>query len=211
MYKIDILCQKARISQQTFYRLTKTNKDFRELVEKNREKKGSSYRYGEPVLSWLLDYSGIQDKSNQEQQPSQQQQQSQGATEQAVERPETAPPPPEASTREKELLDRIEALEREIDGLRAALNDKEQERKALFYQNIQLVRILGQEKDEKQALLPAPGSTAPATYPAAAPAKTSFVERVKSLFGKKSQQPQPVPADAIQVETIQEQRDEEQP
>lgn len=211
MYKIDILCQKARISQQTFYRLTKTNKDFRELVEKNREKKGSSYRYGEPVLSWLLDYSGIQDKSNQEQQPSQQQQQSQGATEQATERPETAPPPPEASTREKELLDRIEALERELGGLRAALNDKEQERKALFYQNIQLVKILGQEKDEKQALLPAPGSTAPATYPAAAPAKTSFVERVKSLFGKKSQQPQPFPADAIQVETIQEQRDEEQP
>lgn len=207
MYKIDILCQKARISQQTFYRLTKTNKDFRELVEKNREKKGSSYRYGEPVLSWLLDYSGIQDKSSQEPQ----EQQSQGATEQAVERPETAPPPPEASTREKELLDKIEALEREIDGLRAALNDKEQERKALFIQNIQLVRILGQEKDEKQALLPAPGSTAPATYPAAAPAKTSFVERVKSLFAKKSQQPQPVPADAIQVETIQEQRDEEQP
>lgn len=208
MYKIDILCQKARISQQTFYRLTKTNKDFRELVEKNREKKGSSYRYGEPVLSWLLDYSGIQDKSSQEQQP---QPSSQGATEQAAERSETAPPPPEASNREKELLDRIEALEREIDGLRAALNDKEQERKALFIQNIQLVRILGQEKEEKQALLPAPGSTAPATYPAAAPAKTSFVERVKSLFGKKSQQPQPVPADAIQVETIQEQRDEEQP
>lgn len=203
MYKIDILCQKAHISQQTFYRLTKTNNDFRELVEKNREKKGSSYRYGEPVLSWLLDYSGIQDKSSQEQQP---QPSSQGATEQAAERSETAPPPPEASTREKELLDRIEALEREIDGLRAALNDKEQERKALFIQNIQLVRILGQEKEEKQALLPAPGSAA---VPAAASPRPPFVERIKALFGRRPQQS--VPADAIQVETIQEQRNEEQP
>lgn len=155
MYNIKSLCEKSNISQQTFYRLLRENKDFRELVENNKEKKGNGYRYTDAVLSWLLDYKGI---------------------ELLPEEPSTpAEMPPETiltDERESALLNQINALEAEIDGLKAIIDEKEQERKSLLLQNANLLLLLTQEKQEKQALLPAP--------------RQSFSQRIKALFSNKN-------------------------
>ena len=160
MYNIKSLCEKSNISQQTFYRLLRENKDFRELVENNKEKKGNGYRYTDTVLSWLLDYKGI---------------------ELLPEEPATpAEMPPETiltDERERTLLNQINALEAEIDGLKAIIDEKEQERKALLLQNANLLLLLTQEKQEKQALLPAP--------------RQSFSQRIKALFSNKNNSDRP--------------------
>lgn len=151
MYNIKSLCEKSNISQQTFYRLLRENKDFRELVEKNKEKKGNGYRYTDAVLSWLLDYKGIEEPSTPAEMP-----------------PETIL----TDERERTLLNQIKALEAEIDGLKAIIDEKEQERKSLLLQNANLLLLLTQEKQEKQALLPAP--------------RQSFSQRIKALFSNKN-------------------------
>ena len=170
MYNIKTLCEKANISQQTFYRLMREHEDFRDLVEKNKEKKGNGFRYSEAVLDWIRDYRGLEP----EQQP----------TAAEAEKPSEAPEKPSEpilnSEREKELLSRIAALEAQINRLTADLDNKEQERKALFMQNANLLMLLTQEKAEKQALLPAPK-----------PPKQSLGQRLKSMFGNKSNQEQP--------------------
>lgn len=155
MYNIKSLCEKSNISQQTFYRLLRENKDFRELVENNKEKKGNGYRYTDTVLSWLLDYKGIELSPEEPATP-------------------TEMPPETILTDEREqiLLNQIKALEAEIDGLKAMVEEKEQERKALFLQNANLLMLLTQEKQEKQALLPTP--------------RPSIVQRIKSLFSDKN-------------------------
>lgn len=159
MYDIKMLCQRSNISQQTFYRLMKENEEFRELVETNRQKRGNSYHYPETVLEWLTAYYLVSAKSATEKKDT---------SSKASERPFK---PFEAVDREKPLLDRISALEGQIEALEAKLDEKEQERKALFVQNNQLLYLLAQEKQEKQALLPAP--------------KKSFFERIKDVFSKK--------------------------
>lgn len=176
MYNIKILCEKANISQQTFYRLLRENDDFRELVEKNKQKKGNGFRYSEAVLAWLCDYRGVT--------PEPEQQQPTAANPvPPVEAAETPAEPPVWADREKELLNQIAALEREITRLTAALEDKEQERKALFLQNSNLLYLLTQEKTEKQALLPPPKQP-----------KQPISQRIKAFFsGNKqpSQEEQP--------------------
>ena len=171
MYNIKILCEKANISQQTFYRLLRENDDFRELVEKNKQKKGNGFRYSEAVLDWLRDYRGIE--------PEQQQDPTAAATEaKPVEASETPAEPPVWADREKELLNQIAALEREITRLTAALDDKEQERKALFLQNANLLMLLTQEKAEKQALLPPPQQP-----------KLPLGQRIRAFFSGTKEQP----------------------
>lgn len=133
----------------------KENEEFRELVETNRQKRGNSYHYPETVLEWLTAYYLVSAEKK-------------DTSSKASERPFK---PFEAVDREKPLLDRISALEGQIEALEAKLDEKEQERKALFVQNNQLLYLLAQEKQEKQALLPAP--------------KKSFFERIKDVFSKK--------------------------
>ena len=166
MYNIKTLCEKANISQQTFYRLLRENEDFRELVEKNKQKKGNGFRYSEAVLDWLRDYRGI----TPEQQPTA------AETDKPAEATETPSEPPVREDKEKELLEQIAALEREISRLSAALDDKEQERKALFLQNANLLMLLTQEKAEKHALLPPPPQP-----------KLPLGQRIRSFFGSKQQ------------------------
>ena len=123
MYNIKTLCEKSNISQQTFYRLIRENDDFRELVEKNKEKKGNGFRYSEAVLDWLRDYRGIEAEQPAQKKP-------EATPEKPVEAAETPSEPPIWADREKDLLGQIDVLEREIQRLTAALEDKEQERKA---------------------------------------------------------------------------------
>lgn len=165
MYNIKTLCEKANISQQTFYRLTRENEEFRALVEANKQKKGNGFRYTEAVLEWLCDYRGISQEQQEPPQPT-------ASSEKPVEAAETPSEPPVWADREKELLGQIEGLEREITRLTAALDDKEQERKALFLQNANLLMLLTQEKAEKQALLPPPQ-----------PPKLPLGQRIKAFFG----------------------------
>ena len=174
MYNIKILCEKANISQQTFYRLIRENDDFRELVEKNKQKKGNGFRYSEAVLAWLCDYRGL----TPEQQPTAAaiEKPAEAATENPAESSETPSEPPVWADREKELLEQIAALEREISRLTAALDEKEQERKALFLHNSNLLLLLTQEKAEKQALLPPPQQP-----------KLPLGQRIKAFFSAPKQ------------------------
>ena len=167
MYDVKTLCYRSIISQQTFYRLIKENEEFRELVETGRQKRGNSYHYPETVLQWLLEYYSIPSEPTEAKDTPQE--------EKPVEASESPSEPSETVDREKPLLDRINALEAEIRALEAKLEDKEQERKALFLQNSQLLFLLSQEKQEKQALLPAP--------------KKPLLERIKGMFAKEKDRP----------------------
>ena len=167
MYDVKTLCQRSNISQQTFYRLIKENEEFRELAETNRQKRGNSYRYPETVLQWLLAYYSIPSEPTEEKPAPKE--------ETPVEASESPSEPSESADREKPLLDKINALEAEIRALKAQLEDKEQERKALFIHNSQLLMLLSQEKQEKQALLPAP--------------KKPMLERIKGIFSKEKERP----------------------
>lgn len=167
MYDVKTLCQRSNISQQTLYRLIKDNEEFRELVETGRKKRGNSYLYPEEVLQWLLEYYSVSSEPTETKDTQQE--------ETPVKASESPSEPSETVDREKPLLDKINALEAEIRALEAKLEDKEQERKALFLQNNQLLYLLSQEKQEKQALLPAP--------------KKPLLERIKGMFAKEKERP----------------------
>ena len=167
MYDVKTLCQRANISQQTFYRLLKDNKEFRDVAESGRKKRGNSYQYTEGALKWLMSYYAAPDTMAEEK--------TDAKNESAENAPKIASEPPEDEGRQKPLLDEISALNQKIDALQKALDDKEQERKALFVQNGQLLFLLSQEKQEKQALLPSP--------------KKPILERIKGIL-KKDQQPE---------------------
>lgn len=151
MLSIKDLCQHANISQQTFYRLTRENKEFRTLVETKREKKGNGYRYDTAVLDWLYSYYDREDTSIP-----------------AVEVPEG---PSEADLlldEVKSLSEQLRALQGEYEALEAKYQSSEKERQMLLLQNNQLLCLLSQEKQEKQALLPQP--------------RKPLMEKIKSLF-----------------------------
>lgn len=156
MLSIKDLCQRANISQQTFYRLARDNNEFSAVIETNRVKKGNGFRYNEAVLEWLCAY---YDRETEPEAPS--------------EASETPLEHDELQQQIKALTEQNEALESEITSLKAKLLDAEQERKLLIGQNAQLTLLLGQEKMEKQALLPAP--------------RKPFIERVKGFFAKPEQ------------------------
>ena len=61
MFDIKTLCQRSNISQQTFYRLSKENEEFRELVLAERKKRGNGFLYPDSVLQWLMNYYAISD------------------------------------------------------------------------------------------------------------------------------------------------------
>ena len=139
------------ISQQTFYRLIRENNELRTLVEQNKVKRGNGFRYDTPVLEWLLEYYGKEANTS----------------------------PIEAADAEsntKALQGEIEALKGRLEALQAQLEAKEQERKQLLTQNAQLILLLGQEKQEKQALL----TTAH---------RQTFGERLRGIFHKGEKQP----------------------
>lgn len=165
MLSIKQLCEQANISQQTFYRLVRENKEFRELTEAKRQKRGNGFKYDRAVLEWLLSYYGREAAETPVSQP--------------TEAPKAAQAEPEEESQGEDiaaLKAQITALEAENSSLKAQLIDKEKERQALFLQTNQLLFLLSQEKAEKQALLPAP--------------RQPIGQRIKSFFGgKKKEEP----------------------
>lgn len=148
MLSVKQLCEKANISQQTFYRLIRDSKEFSALVEQNRQRKSNGYRYDTPVLEWLLAY---------------------------YERENAASEPPEKEPDTSIEAER-DALRVELEALQARFDAVEAERKELLAQNGQLLLLLSQEKQEKQALLPPP--------------RIPLVERVKALFHQQQKKEQ---------------------
>lgn len=156
MFGIKELCQQSNISQQTFYRLCRDSKEFRNLVETNREKKGNGYKYKEPVLSWLLDYYGIEPSKTE--------------NKTASEPPETPSHASAGSPCGIDALTEINSLKAEIEALRASISEKEKEIEYLRTQNAQILCLFQMEKQEKALLLTAP--------------KKSLVELIRKAFTK---------------------------
>lgn len=176
MLSIKDLCQKANISQQTFYRLVRENKEFSDLVEANREKKGNGYRYDTPVLEWLCSYYEVQQDPPADDPPTE-----------SAEQPSDSPDNQEQINT---ITAERDALKRELEALQARWEQTEKERQFLLAQHAQLINILGQEKQEKQLLLapvvvPAdPVIEHPAPDPDPTPTKQTLITRIKSIFKK---------------------------
>lgn len=164
MYDVKTLCQLSNISQQTFYRLIRENNEFRTLIESNRQKKGSGYKYDRAVLEWLYSFYDISPDTTTEEQPLETPLEASGSPSNGL----------EAEQRINSLLEEIESLKSQIDGLTANLEAKEAERQILFQQNAQLLLLLSQEKKEKQALLPPP--------------RKPIGERIKAFFSRKKEE-----------------------
>lgn len=148
MYTARILCQKANISQQSFYRLAKENEDFKAILTDGRTKGAKGYQYSQEVLDWLLKYYEI-DVSERNEQPD------------TRENPPFCPPEAVLATNSiKSLTDERDALKRDLDALkrdlekmRVDLTREQTEKSALLAQNQQILTIFALEKQEKQQLI----------------------------------------------------------
>lgn len=161
MYSIKFLCQSAKISQQTFYRLIRDNSEFRELVESNREKKGNSYRYGKPVLDWLIAHYEAETPAE--------------ALKCPVE-PRENPTKENTATTEKADLEALQAeydnLKSQYEKLKSDYDKLDAEKQTLLSYQGNLLFLLTQEKAEKQKLL-------------VASSHQTIGEKLKSLFKRK--------------------------
>ena len=156
MFDTKTLCEKACISQATFYRLIRENKSLRVLTENNATKKGKRKYYSDTVLQWLLKHNDSPLDTPTSETPVSEH------TQQQI--------PPQHPNREELLLEQVAILKAEVERLTNALASKETESNALIYQVTTLTALLNQEKQEKLALLPAP--------------KTTLKQRIKALFKK---------------------------
>lgn len=138
MYSMRDLSTILNKSPQALYKLIKQNQSLSTIINENSEKNGRFIKYGEPVLSWLVDYYGI--SLNQE------------GEKEAPEAPVIVP----AVIDVKVYEDKINALESQIQALTASLGDKDKEISYFKEQNAQLLLLLQLEKQEKALLLSAP-------------------------------------------------------
>lgn len=154
-FSMDELSARVNKSKQSLYKLIKQNKEFINLH--SRVKDRVKY-YDDAVLEWLCHYYeiSVEDALGKRK-----------LEDTEAENPQTQPP----GTAE------IEALRAEIEELKAKIEQLESEKQELLNQNQQLfiqqgqlLLLLGQEKAEKQALLPPP--------------RKPIIERVKGLFKK---------------------------
>lgn len=170
MYSMRDLSSRVKRTPQALYSLIKQNESLSSIVKENTEKNGRFIKYGEPVLSWLLDYYKITEPTADEV--------GEGIVEpEAQEIPQqTAPEAPSSVSAEMEL----DFLKRENDLLRgqieALTKDKAEQRTEID----RILLLLQMEKQEKQALL-----LAAAPQNAEEPARQQgFFSWVKSLFVK---------------------------
>lgn len=148
MYTARILCQKANISQQSFYRLAKENDDFKSILTDGRTKGAKGYQYSQEVLDWLLKYYEIDTTESNEQSETQDNP------------PFCQPEAVLAANSIKSLTDERDALKRDLDALkrdlekaRVDLAREQTEKSALLAQNQQILTIFAMEKQEKQQLI----------------------------------------------------------
>lgn len=171
MYSMKDLSSRVKRTPQALYSLIKQNESLSSIVKENTEKNGRFIKYGEPVLSWLLDYYKITEPTADEV--------GEGIVEpEAQEIPQqTAPEAPSSVSNETELF----YLKRENDLLRSQIEALTKDKLFLGSEVDRLTLLLQEEKQEKMLLL----ASAPAEEPAAEAApQLSFFEKLKSLFKK---------------------------
>lgn len=168
MYSMKDLSSRVKRSPQALYSLIKQNETLSSIVKENTEKNGRFIKYGEPVLSWLLDYYKITEPTADEV--------GEGIVEpEAQEIPQQTAPEASGGVSAETVLD---FLKRENDLLRgqieALTKDKAEQRTEID----RLLLLLQEEKQEKQALMLASAPQV-ATVP-----KQTFLDKIKNLFGK---------------------------
>lgn len=163
MYSVKELVLKTGKTEQTIYRLARENEEFRTIWEQSQTKIGNKKRYGEDVLTWLVNHYNLSSVAEQDV----------GASFYRASNGQI----PQPTARQVESLIRdneafkgqIEALKRENELLRAQLDTAERREK-------EDKEILGhtllclQQATQAQRLLDTP--------------KPSVFQRVKQLFSK---------------------------
>ena len=186
MMTISDLCKSAGVSQQTFYRQLKNNREFGKLVRKHRKKQGNAYLYGDPVLQWLQEHYPTATREDAEEvtptdAPEMPSDADQGASPvEGVQSPdpdpddahggESAPTQGQGVSDYASLIAENMALKREIERVNAL---RDQERASLMAQNSQLLLLLQEEKQSNILLLQS------------AVSKPSLRERVREFFAPK--------------------------
>lgn len=162
MPTVKEICDAVQISQQTFYRLARTNGELKAII--SREKQGAKrdsngYNYSDAVITWLQTRYPAQKPSGGSEMPSEAMQ---------------------ARQEIESLREQIRALEAERGVLKAQLDEKEKRCAELEADKGQLFRALAEaqagEKEMRaqvQALLPAPRKT--------------LRQIIAAAFGRKSQ------------------------
>jgi DNA anti-recombination protein RmuC len=150
------LSSRVKKTQQALYQLIKQNESLSSIVKENTEKNGRFIKYGEPVLSWLLDYYKITEPTANEV--------GEGIVEPAVQAiPQTTAPTRPTETDLAIELSSIraenEALKNTIEALKNDLEREREEKKELREQLGISLLALRQEQEEKQLYLPAPRKT----------------------------------------------------
>ena len=171
MYSMRDLSSRVKRTPQALYSLIKQNESLSSVVKENTEKNGRFIKYGEPVLSWLMDYYKITEPTADEV--------GEGIVEpEAQEIPQhTAPEARESVLEGVELL----YLKRENDLLRGQIEALKKDKEEKQNEINRLLLLLQEEKQEKQMLLAAAPQEAPADP---AVSKLTFIEKIKSFFGK---------------------------
>lgn len=156
MYSMRDLSSRVKRTPQALYSLIKQNESLSSIVKENTEKNGRFIKYGEPVLSWLLDYYKITEPTADE------------VGEGIVEPTAEVYPQPTAPTRPTEAdlaleLSSIkaenEALKTAIEALKTDLEREREEKREIREQLGVSLLALRQEQEEKQLYLPAPRKT----------------------------------------------------
>jgi AcrR family transcriptional regulator len=188
MMTISELCKSAGVSQQTFYRQAKNNKEFGKIIRKHRKRQGNAFLYGEPVLQWLQEHyptapttEGAEEVTPTDA-PEMPSDADQGASPvEGVQSPdpdpddahggESAPTQGQGVSDYASLIAENMALKREIERVNAL---RDQERASLMAQNSQLLLLLQEEKQSNILLLQS-----------AHISKPSLRERVREFFAPK--------------------------
>lgn len=168
-YTIQSICQETGISQQTFYRLMRDDDSFRAVVERDRRKKRNSYLYGESVVSWLRDrYSAEQTDVGMSQDERVDKEEDASADDCVAEIDstcvtETVEHDAACESSEEDGTVSVDTsaeddrarYRQQIDAMQRQLDANNEVIRGLMAQNANLLMLLGQEKMEKQALMPA--------------------------------------------------------
>ena len=188
MMTISELCKSAGVSQQTFYRQLKNNREFGKLVRKHRKRQGNAFLYGEPVLQWLQEHYPTATREDAEEvtstdAPEMPSDADQGTSPvEGVQSPdpdpddahggESAPTQGQGVSDYASLIAENMALKKEIERINFL---RDQERASLMAQNSQLLLLLQEEKQTSNYLLQS-----------AHISKPSLIQRLKNCFAPKN-------------------------
>lgn len=155
MYSMKDLSSRVKRTPQALYSLIKQNESLSSIVKENTEKNGRFIKYGEPVLSWLLDYYKITEPTADEV--------GEGIVEpEAQEIPQHSPLAATGADLRLELAllrQENQALKEAIEALKNDLEIERKNNQDLLQQNGLALLALKAEQDEKQKYLPAPRKT----------------------------------------------------